>query len=52
MWLNQLKTAADPTPECTERRAINARGTAKPTLASARYRYAKAIATPASVVHS
>jgi len=27
MPLNQLKPPADPTPECTERRAISARGT-------------------------
>jgi len=38
MALNQLKAPADLMPELTERRAINARGTAKPTLASARYR--------------
>jgi len=34
MSLNQLKTPADPTFECTEGRAINARRTAKPTLAT------------------
>jgi len=52
MPLNQLKNPADLTLECTERRAINARGTVKPTLASARYRLAKAIATHDSMVHS
>jgi len=29
---------AEPTPECAKRRSISARVTAKPTLASARYR--------------
>jgi len=52
MSLNQLKTPANPTPECTKHRAIKARGPAKPMLVSARYRLAKAMATPASEVHS
>ena len=36
--LNQLPTTTEPTPECADRRSINARVTAKPTLTSDRYR--------------
>ena len=32
--LNQLYTPAEPTPACAERHSINARVTAKPTLAT------------------
>ena len=38
MPLNQLYTPAEPTPACAERRYTNARVTAKPTLATSRYR--------------
>jgi len=37
LLLNQLKSPAEPTPACPERHTINARVTAKATLATARY---------------